>query len=955
MKKPIVFLCAAAACMAAADTYTWKTAADGGWSVAGNWTSSTGSAYPNNGDTVGNMAYGGYTVTLTEPITLAQLSPQKGGGVIVFDLNGQTLTTSGNNSVFPSGASAPTSRGDEAYTVGTLFRNGTMACGGLSLGIMPSGKAVLDLSNVTMSAFVNSWSGSSRIILRDGSVWNVTGETRIEPGLWHTAEATRYPSLIAKGAGVRINSASYDVIVGSLDGGMFLKDGALGEFNNVNVGGTFRSTNAIASVYCATLTANGTLRVGTDNINPTNGGKGTFRCDRAMGRSATLKVGGTTSLVTAETVEIYENTDAAVEIDVPEDGFADAQGAPRAPIQSAALAFVPRSAAYDDFGPTHLRISCYDWTQAHPEETIALLELETANAAALATLAGYAVWTDYPADLVAAGKGPLISVSQDGTQLLLTAPAINRRPVFDVSTGVGPKAGEKSVTVSLTDYGSGSSDIVSIECEYADNPDFTGSAATNFLAGLPPVSASVPCAMTYRLDGSFVQHRRYWARVRLTNDGAQSSERMLTFTGDAVEESLTWFEAVDGNFEDAARWKTGDAPAGTFPHGEDSVSWKANSQTHYTVTFTNDAAVAYFAQYGTASHSPITLDLGGHSLTMNDVRSGTVLTLCLSGTEEGGANTNWCGSTMLLRNGTVSIPPTAYSASGFALGGSAFGASSKVCGTLVLEDRTSFTANIKYFMNSSRFFVLSGSEYHAISQELRMQNHTANCGNGRIMVAGTGSLFDMNTYNLYVRGDNAVCEVLDGGRLVAGKLLIGGTNHLWGAGTVASDNTQVRFDNGTAAISGDVELGWFHDMKCNARLELAGTNASVVAAGALKIHEHLASTLALEVPVAGYNACPLQVGSLEFVAKPDGNTDYGATRLSLSVKAWMKAHPCEEQELVLLATPNAAALEQLKAYAVFADVSTGRYPGHEFLVVSGGGTKLVLRAPARNGAMLIFR
>ena len=443
--------------------------------------------------------------------------------------------------------------------------------------------------------------------------------------------------------------------------------------------------------------------------------------------------------------------------------------------------------------------------------------------------------------------------------------------------------------------------------------------------------------------------------MRAVNDGGYDVEHTIEFAGDPLADELSWFEAVDGNFEDVSRWKIGDNPAGTFPHNEDHVKWKASSRTHYTVSFTNDAQVAYFAQYGTASHSPITLDLGGHSLTMNDVRSGTVLTLCLSGTEEGGANTNWCGSTMLLRNGTVSIPPTAYSASGFALGGSSFGASSKVCGTLVLEDRTSFTANIKYFMNSSRFFVLSGSEYHTISQELRMQNHTANCGNGRIMVAGAGSLLDMNTYNLYVRGENAVCEVLDGGRIIAGNLLVGGTNHLWGAGTVASDNTQVRFDNGTAAISGNVELGWFHDMKCNARLDIEGTNTSIVAQGSLLIHEQLASALAFEVPEAGYNACPLQVGNLEFVAKPEGNADYGATRLSLSAKAWMKAHPCEEQELVLLSTPNVAALERLKAYAVFADVSTGRYPGHEFLVVSGGGTKLVLRAPARNGAMLIFR
>ena len=283
-----------------------------------------------------------------------------------------------------------------------------------------------------------------------------------------------------------------------------------------------------------------------------------------------------------------------------------------------------------------------------------------------------------------------------------------------------------------------------------------------------------------------------------------------------------------------------------------------------------------------------------------------------------------------------------------------FGASSKVCGTLVLEDRTSFTANIKYFMNSSRFFVLSGSEYHAISQELRMQNHTANCGNGRIMVAGAGSLFDMKTYNLYVRGDNAVCEVLDGGRLVAGNLLVGGTNHLWGAGTVASDNTQVRFDNGTAAISGNIELGWFHDMKCNARLELAGTNAAVVAQGTMLIHEKLASTLAFEVPKAGYNACPLQVGNLAFVTKPDGNADYGATRLSLRIKEWKSAHPCESLDLVTLATPNAAALEQLKDYAVFEDVNPAKYAGHEFLTVSGDGRRLVLHAPEKSGVMLIF-
>ena len=900
-------------------------------------------------------------MTLTDDVSVMQLKPQNSSGVTTIDLGGHSMTLlgGGNNRLWPNNGSAPSSPGQADYTRAVVISNGTFSAGGMTLGNMGQGNggiAVIDFSNVEVDGYVNSWSSSGRIIIRDGSVWTVnTIDTRIEPGLYHQILNTRYPCLIVTGATSRVDSGSYNVIIGSWDGGLYLRDGATATFKDVNVGGSFRSTNAVASVSSSTLTANGTLRVGTDNTNPTEGGTGTIRCDEPMGRSATLVIEGARSIVMAAALEVYENTDSGMRITVPEDGFSDAGGTARAPISAGTLSFVARPSGAIDFGPTHVEINCYAWAQAHSEETITLLELETANAAALETLAGYVVWSDYPADVVAAGNGPTLTVSQDGTRLLLTSPAVNHSPVFTLSARQGTRTGEKTIVLNLQDYGSGASTIQAINCEFADNPGFTGSSTTNFLAGLSPVSAATPCELSYGLDGSFVQHKRYWARVRAVNDGGYDVEHTIEFAGDPLADELSWFEAVDGNFEDVSRWKIGDNPAGTFPHNEDHVKWKASSRTHYTVSFTNDAQVAYFAQYGTASHSPITLDLGGHSLTMNDVRSGTVLTLCLSGTEEGGANTNWCGSTMLLRNGTVSIPPTAYSASGFALGGSSFGASSKVCGTLVLEDRTSFTANIKYFMNSSRFFVLSGSEYHTISQELRMQNHTANCGNGRIMVAGAGSLFDMNTYNLYVRGENAVCEVLDGGRIIAGNLLVGGTNHLWGAGTVASDNTQVRFDNGTAAISGNVELGWFHDMKCNARLDIEGTNTSIVAQGPLLIHEQLASTLAFSVPEAGYNACPLQVGNLEFVAKPEGNADYGATRLSLSAKAWMKAHPCEEQELVLLSTPNVAALERLKAYAVFADVSTGRYPGHEFLVVSGGGTKLVLRAPARNGAMLIFR
>lgn len=962
--KTHVLMLAVLAAVAASDvhalTYNWKAAVDGDWDDSTKWNQNSG--FPDNDDVATMTVGGNYRLALTDDVSIMQLKPSC-SGILTIDLGGHSMTlvgggSVGNNRLYPNKGSAPSTPGQMAYDRAVVISNGTLNATGMTLGDMGlgnSGLANIDFSNVQLSGYVNSWSSSGRIIIRDGSVWTVTKETRIEPGLYHEVKNTRYPCLIVTGATSRVDSGSYNVIIGSWDGGLYLRDGATATFNDVNIGGSFRSTNAVASVSGSTLTANGTLRVGTDNTNPTDGGTGTIRCDDPMGRSATLVIEGARSIVTAAALEVYENTDSGMRITVPQNGFVDAGGTPRAPIQAGTLAFVARPAGAIDFGPTHVGINCYAWAQAHSEETITLVELETPNASALETLAGYVVWSDYPADVVAAGNGPTLAVSQDGMRLLLTSPAVNRSPVFALSSSAGTKVGEKTIVLNVNDYGYGMSELSVISCEFADNPDFTGSSTTNFLAGLSPVATAAPFEISYALDGSFVQHGRYWAKVRAVNEGDYGFEQTIEIAGDPIVDELSWFEAVDGNFEDVSRWKIGDAAANTFPYGEDHVKWKASSLTHYTVSFTNDAEVAYFAQYGSASHSPITLDLGGHSLTMKDRRNGTTLTLYLSGSEEGGANTNWCGATMLLRNGTVSIPPTATSASGFALGGSVFGASSKVCGTLVLEDKTSFTANIKYFMNSSRFFVLSGSEYHTISQELRMQNHTANCGNGRIMVAGAGSLLDMKTYNLYVRGENAVCEVLDGGRLVAGDLLVGGTNHLWGAGTVASDKTQIRFDNGTAAISGKIELGWESDMKCNARLDLAGTNTSVVVQGSLSIHEQLASTLAFEVPAAGYNSCPLQVKNLEFVAKPAGNADYGATKLSVSAKAWMKAHPRETLDLVTLTTANAAALEKLKSYAVLVGVNAGRYPGHEFLSVSDDGKRLVLTAPEKVGAMLIFR
>lgn len=411
-----------------ATDFTWASAVDGDWEDPTKWSGGEGTDYPDDTSDTVTFASGSYTVTLNENLTVGSFGQIKSANVVI-ELGGHTLTVnqttegrfydSYTTAIFPTTYRTPT------------FRNGTLTFTGSSGFIMGyngqsnAGGFTLDGVTSNFKHVYNKIYGPPRIVLKNGAVWNVPTSIFYQYNQ-KAGSGDAHGFVLVTGAGTKLDfsngGSDYGVVFNEKEGGLFVQDGGEADFVHASVGGSHRdgaqqnfSTNSFIEVSNATVSVSKYLILGGYYQG------GVVEHDKQFGPTIRVK-GENPSVTVGENLYVYDGVAAKFEYHVPSEGWTSA------PIQAKALTVAARNADYTYSGTTTNMIWAFDWMGNHPKETVTLMELENPNAAALADFAAHAVVADYDESVFK--SEPSVTVSPDGTRLLLTAPRIKLPPGF---------------------------------------------------------------------------------------------------------------------------------------------------------------------------------------------------------------------------------------------------------------------------------------------------------------------------------------------------------------------------------------------------------------------------------------------------------------------------------------------------------------------------------------------
>lgn len=371
-------------------------------------------------DTLAWENRGNYVIRLARDHQIKNIAQANGWNTVdtslyLFDLGGHVLelTQEGGQSIFPSGYCYD--KADFAYQRSTVeFRNGTVNSPGAGFRLgnsgYPTGGGLVLSQGATLNAGITACVNGSRIIVKEGSVWNMTGKLTFQDSRGADAGSHGYGFLCVTGASSRVTCPD-TISLGTDHTGVYALDG--GEVR------TYALTVAYVPVASnAFLDArNGAIKV--DNVLQL-GASGT-----AAYPHPEVRVSGETGFISAQLVYCYAGTGGRFVFTVPENGYRDEQGTVRAPMLFGELRMSARNEGYVDLGPTTLEIAARDWFRAHPKASIPLMRLNNvAGADALNALKAQVVWKDVHPGSFPAGFEPL-SVSADGKTLVLTAPPVS--------------------------------------------------------------------------------------------------------------------------------------------------------------------------------------------------------------------------------------------------------------------------------------------------------------------------------------------------------------------------------------------------------------------------------------------------------------------------------------------------------------------------------------------------
>jgi len=926
-----------------ADQHNWSSAVSGNWSDTSKWNPA---ALPLTTDTIRYGALGTFTITNDTggDITFSKIDQSGMPGasticIMAIDMQGKKLTlTSVSSSFFASGYYIYKNSLDMNPPTCTYeFRNGTFD---FTAGLMWLGNSGMEADGglilsggATLNAHINHWNDSSRVFIKEGSVWSwskATADLVFQSGSWHRG----YAFLCVTGENSRVEMNGRSVTVNNDYSGIFLLDG-----------GTLNCQTLTVGYGIAGHGSNGFVQVRSGKLNAQSLTLGSAYW---TANDPTLTLAGETTLVTVTNLSAsasftcYERTGATIAFDIPPTGYRT-NGVARSPLLIDNLAFnTTRNTSYPDNGATSLRISCMAWAAANPNATIPLISIRKSGGdkTDLQTLTNGFVFVDVPASVIAAGNAPLLSIDEGGTTLSITAPAAMSTdptpPEFTVESAHSGVNGVRDITLTINTYGYLSTQATLVELTYATNETFTGSVATN-LSTL--VNAATPCLATFQLSGC-AQRQHYWCRLRVVNDQALDTTVPFEFTDEGWQETYVWASAADGHWDTLASWLTGGVTPKELPHGEDTLNnFPAGS---YTVTLDSDSEIRNIGTFnnGTlAAPRVYTFDLNGKTLRTTKVSQSVT---ALSGTCPYSLTTPMSGQ-FIVRNGilnaSISTSPSAFTDAEFRV----------TDGAVVY---------LKFVMGgAARLIVDNGGIFNQLDHlTLNAYNYPLRTY-GLIRVNGAGSKFS-STLDLNVGGTYSAVIAENGGTVTAGNLSIG-NNHVTAAAPCS--NCVAQADNGMIELSGGLNLGTSNTECYKPGLRITGTNGLVKAIGSgriFNIYENIGATIAFEIPVQGFSdtngtaRAPLYLNTLQSVARGVGLADFGATKLEITARDWVRTNPKKTIKLVELINANAVGLTNLMNAAVFTDTNGKTSPN---LSVSGDGKVLNATAPVWPGFALILQ
>lgn len=368
-------------------------------------------------DTLAWQTRGDYTIRLARDHRIQNIAQAPGistddTSLYLFDLNGHTLdlTQVGGQSIFPTGACWD--QADFAYHRSTVeFRNGTVNSphAGFRLGNSgyPTGGGLVLSQGATLNANVTACVNGSRIIVKEGSVWNMAGGLTFQDSRDKNGQSGGYGFLCATGATSRVVCPG-NLSLNTHHTGVYALDGGEVQAFTLALGHVATATNTFLDARNGTIRIDSVLQFGSGSVN--------------VSPYPEIRVSGERGFVSASLVYYYPGTGGRFAFTAPEGGWRDAAGAVRAPIEFNELRTSARPVGYVDLGPVKLELAVRDWFRANPRASMPLIRLVSlANPQALADLKAQVVWKDVHPASFPAGFDPL-AVSADGKSLVLTAP-----------------------------------------------------------------------------------------------------------------------------------------------------------------------------------------------------------------------------------------------------------------------------------------------------------------------------------------------------------------------------------------------------------------------------------------------------------------------------------------------------------------------------------------------------
>lgn len=637
----------------AGDKYTWASAHDGDWGTAANWSPNTGTPGLATGglDSI-TLAQGKYTITLDQDRSIMSIGRPESGAPCV-NLNGHTLTitaASGGSAVScidgistgdyfgPRSKEEVFINGHVNVTLGTflLGGNGSSSSGGLIV----SNQCLLE-SPVTFNC-------NSRLIIADGSTWKPNGGVNLT---WST-KYTFGSYIQVTGENSKIISPNGNLKLRFCNNGLYVEDGAVAELSSV----IFDGSNGDAERICYSnrvVIADGELYCRGNFETGSSGNNNFINYDNYVeisGEHAFLCVTNAN-----KSIKLFDSEAPHFSFVVPAYGFKDRENVPRAPIQANKMEFVSLSESFYNAGPLKLDLDIDLFASAHPDGArCEIIRLTEANAALLDSLAARATFPGFVRTLYTADA--YLETETEGADagkvLYLVTPSHQTEatpPQFDPFSVEDSVVGNHIVSVDILSYGALSA-MASVQLTYSLNSDFTDAVVTNLADS---VSNIAPCSYSWTLTG-FPQHRLYYAKMKLTNENGKEAEAQFTFYTNGPEETMTWKNALDGNFEDLSKWNSTIMPVDSCPHKEDTVTMA--SAGNYTITLNADHEIKRFSGGmdnggGQTSWRRYTFDLNGHSLKCVDPTPNSVI--FLAGGNPDAPDLLPCRTTLEFRNGIL--------------------------------------------------------------------------------------------------------------------------------------------------------------------------------------------------------------------------------------------------------------------------------------------------------------